>query len=318
MENKLSNIVSNVPENVVPSQPTEQPAVSPIQQNFTDGQGGRKMQPQFEGKSTMDLILSGDRTRTTRAQTDINRMISDYKLNKIEDLVGKVIPMTDKSGRIVDTRITKVARLTQEYQDATWQKEGWEKSVTDKLVGEYPYAIEFELVKPSQQTSADKINIYAGTGENAELSNFAIRPFIHLGINFDSVEQAFQYYKTEFSPKNENNRAVGSVIKDTKDGKRLRELGKEFKGLDQKVWDSMSPTIMKALLKDSFQQNPDALASLLATGNAELTHTQDKGKWGAEFPRLLMEVRAELNTNQPSAQQTENWEEENNDCPTPF
>ena len=175
-----------------------------------------------------------------------------------------------------------------------------------------------ENVVPSQQTSADKINIYAGTGENAELSNFAIRPFIHLGINFDSVEQAFQYYKTEFSPKNENNRAVGSVIKDTKDGKRLRELGKEFKGLDQKVWDSMSPTIMKALLKDSFQQNPDALASLLATGNAELTHTQDKGKWGKEFPKLLMEVRAELNTNQPSAQQTENWEEENNDCPTPF
>ena len=175
-----------------------------------------------------------------------------------------------------------------------------------------------ENVVPSQQTSADKINIYAGTGENAELSNFAIRPFIHLGINFDSVEQAFQYYKTEFSPKNENNRAVASVIKDTKDGKRLRELGKEFKGLDQKVWDSMSPTIMKALLKDSFQQNPDALASLLATGNAELTHTQDKGKWGKEFPKLLMEVRAELNTNQPSAQQTENWEEENNNCPTPF
>ena len=143
-----------------------------------------------------------------------------------------------------------------------------------------------------------KINIYAGTGENAELSNFAVRPFMHLGINFDSVEQAFQYYKTEFSPKNDNNRAVASVIKDTKDGKRLRELGKEFKGLDQKVWDSTSPTIMKALLKDSFQQNPEALAKLLATGNATLTHTQDKGKWGTEFPKLLMEVRNELRPKQ--------------------
>jgi len=127
-----------------------QSTVSPIQQNYTDGQGDRKMQPQFAGKSTMDLILSGDRTRTTRAQTDINRMISDYSLTKIEDLVGKVIPMTDKSGRVVQTKITKVAKLTQEYQDATWQKEGWEKSVTDKLVGQYPYAIEFELVQPTQ------------------------------------------------------------------------------------------------------------------------------------------------------------------------
>ena len=154
MENKLSNIIPNVPENVVSSQQTFEQL--PIQQNFKDGDGGRKMQPQFANKSTMDLVLSGDRTRTTRAQTDINRMIKDYGLTKIEDLVGKIIPMSDKSGRVVQTRITKVVPFTQEYQDSTWQKEGWEKSVTDKLIGNYPYAIEFELVQsteaPTQQT----------------------------------------------------------------------------------------------------------------------------------------------------------------------
>ena len=52
---------------------------------------------------------------------------------------------------------------------------------------------------------------------------------------------------------------------------------------------------MKIALKSSFEQNPKALETLLATGNAELTHTQDKGKWGKEFPKLLMEVREELN-----------------------
>ena len=109
------------------------------------------MQPQFKGKSTMDLIISGDRTRTTRANTDIQRMVKDYGLSKISDLVGKVIRMTDKTGRQVYTRITKVTPFTQEYQDATWQKEGWVKSVTDKHVGDYPYAIEFEVVnKPIQ------------------------------------------------------------------------------------------------------------------------------------------------------------------------
>jgi predicted NAD-dependent protein-ADP-ribosyltransferase YbiA (DUF1768 family) len=154
-------------------------------------------------------------------------------------------------------------------------------------------------------TSSATINIYAGTKENAELSNFAIRPFTHLDIKFDSVEQAFQFYKTEFSPKNENNAAVASVIKDTTDGKRLRELGREFKGLDQKVWDSMSASIMKVLLKDSFEQNPDALAKLLATGNATLTHTQDKTKWGKEFPKLLMEVRSELGNAAPNQSATQ-------------
>jgi len=51
---------------------------------------------------------------------------------------------------------------------------------------------------------------------------------------------------------------------------------------------------MKSAMIESFKQNPEALRDLLATGNAKLTHTQDKGKWGAEFPRLLTEVRDEL------------------------
>ena len=128
--------------------------LTPIEQNFADGSGGRAMQPQFKDKSTMDLIISGDRTRTTRAKTDIQRMAKDYSLSKISDLVGKVIRMTDNKGIQVYTRITKVAPFTQEYQDATWQKEGWVKSVTDKHVGDYPYAIEFEVVnKPTQTTT---------------------------------------------------------------------------------------------------------------------------------------------------------------------
>jgi hypothetical protein len=56
---------------------------------------------------------------------------------------------------------------------------------------------------------------------------------------------------------------------------------------------------MKALIKASFEQNPQALQRLIATGNATITHTQDKGKWGTEFPKLLMEVREELRWKQP-------------------
>jgi hypothetical protein len=62
---------------------------------------------------------------------------------------------------------------------------------------------------------------------------------------------------------------------------------------------------MKTYLKSSFEQNPTALAKLLATGNATLTHTQDKTKWGKEFPKLLMEVREELRGTQPPTQTTQ-------------
>ncbi len=137
-----------------------------IEQNFADGVGGRKMQDKFKGKSTMELIISGDRTRTTRANTDIQRMIKDYGLSKISDLVGQVIRMTDKTGVQVYTKITKVTPFTQEYQDQTWEKEGWEKAVTDKNVGQYPYAIEFEVVEnPNQITSSlqDELLLYLNT-----------------------------------------------------------------------------------------------------------------------------------------------------------
>ena len=447
--------------------------LSPIEQNFKDGQGGRQMQPQFKGKSTMDLVISGDRTRTTRANKDIQRMARDYSLSKISDLVGKVIRMTDKTGKQVYTRITKVAPFTQEYQDATWQKEGWVKSVTDKHVGDYPYAIEFEIVTPTtQQTQTQtgvelfnnkilvnntnyykiksildninistlgdlswftpkmiknytgnilkgdyekavfetkketlirilneleslkginneldlsldyliskiienvklnyivdnyklpenftikeftdivsavrftiknnfkyakefndkvkylldniainqaetqtEINIYAGTGENAELSNFAIRPFKVKEpeqegdtVSFNSVEQAFQYFKTFFAnEKSPEERLevyeIADNILKTTNGGELRKLGKSIPSFDSKVWDENSSGYMKALMLESFIQNPDALQKLLATGNAKLTHKykgeeQDNGR----FSKLLMEVRDELrNSNQ--------------------
>jgi hypothetical protein len=174
--NTENKVQINVPETGTPvvtstesvdieAKKAEADKLTPIEQNFADGQGGRKMQSKFAGKSTMDLILSGDRTRTTRANTDIQRMLKDYGLTKIEDLVGKVIRMTDKKGRTAYTEITKVAPFTKEYQDATWQKEGWEKEVTDKLVGQYPYAIEFKLaalegtdtVQTSEQSSIKKV-----------------------------------------------------------------------------------------------------------------------------------------------------------------
>ena len=61
---------------------------------------------------------------------------------------------------------------------------------------------------------------------------------------------------------------------------------------------------MKELLLESFIQNPKALELLLATGNAELTHTQDNTKWGRIFPKLLMEVRSELSNSQPETTTT--------------
>ena len=157
------------------------------------------------------------------------------------------------------------------------------------------------------------VNIYAGTGENADLSNFAIRPFTH-NFNdgsvkeFQSVEQAFQYIKaSEFADTRSNDgntrssgKSIQAEIMGTTSGLELRSLGRQVKDLNVQAWDRSSSLIMKQLLKESFEQNPQSLQRLLGTGNSTLTHTQDKGKWGKEFPRLLMEVREELKKKQDS------------------
>ena len=162
------------------------------------------------------------------------------------------------------------------------------------------------------QTS-NTINIYAGTGENADLSNFAIRPFTHhfndgSVKDFQSVEQAFQYIKaSEFADTRSNDgntrpsgKSIQAEIMGTTTGSQLRSLGRQIRNLNVQAWDRSSSFIMKRLLMESFEQNPQALQRLLGTGNSILTHIQDNSKWGKEFPRLLMEVRYELKKKQDS------------------
>ena len=133
------------------------------------------MLPQFKGKSTMDLILSGDRTRTTRSNTEVERMIRDYnpKDGDIFNLKGMIIRQSDNAGNYVFTEITGVYQFTQEYQNETWEKEGWRKEVTDKLIGQYPIAIEFRVVKRpselmtiSEDTGKEQVEIVSNTQEN--------------------------------------------------------------------------------------------------------------------------------------------------------
>lgn len=153
-----------------------------------------------------------------------------------------------------------------------------------------------------QNTQTESINIFAGTGENAHLSNFAIRPFTHTWGNgntmqMQSVEQAFQIAKAATAKDTESIRKM----QQTTDGATLRKLGRSVKSLDVAKWDANKATWMKTFIKESFMQNPKALEQLLATGNATLTHTQDRSAWGQMFPQILMQVREELRNYTPTS-----------------
>jgi predicted NAD-dependent protein-ADP-ribosyltransferase YbiA (DUF1768 family) len=176
---------------------------------------------------------------------------------------------------------------------------------TEKDIQGFKEFVNKPTQQPTQQATST-INIYAGTNENAELSNFANRPFTYGGITYSNVEGAFQAAKLDYADKSQSygdNNITTEEYKrafSTLSGRLSKQQGRSIKGLNVVEWNKVSSSIMKDLIKASFEQNPKALEKLLATGNATLTHTQDRGKWGKLFPKILMEVRQELSSSQPT------------------
>jgi hypothetical protein len=71
-----------------------------IAMNFEDGTGGRKMRPEFKGRSTMDLVLSGQRTGTSR---DMSKEYNQHDLS-----IGDIIQFHDDKGRTALVQVTSL------------------------------------------------------------------------------------------------------------------------------------------------------------------------------------------------------------------
>ena len=79
---------------------------------------------------------------------------------------------------------------------SSWQ-EDYNKSIEEIPSKEElkNYISEIRKSPLENSVSEKTINIFAGTNENADLSNFANRPFSYDGFTYNSVEQAFQHAK---------------------------------------------------------------------------------------------------------------------------
>ena len=123
------------------------------------------------------------------------------------------------------------------------------------------------------------INIYYGTGENAILSNLALRPFKDTnGLEYKSVEHAYQTWKSGAFDEITYNKDWGEGIKHT--------------GLFKADKDRNRRLMYKLILK-SFDGNEAALKALFETRGYKLTHIQEKGYWKKAFPEILMDIRDE-------------------------
>lgn len=254
----------------------------------------------------------GELKDATQAITDDG--VVSTRIQNTDQHFGNIYSHEFSSSNIIKTNTIREA--VEKYVDwvvnsndkrAQWIRE---QLKSGKLKGKPIYYYK-ELGEPSHATALDflinkynwnpntetrkTINIWAGTNENAELSNMAKRPFkYNFGggeIDFDSVEQAYQYAKGIYAEVTAYNSNISEKILNSTNSFDIKQLGNKYEKLDKETWDKNSSRIMKNLITASFEQNPEAKKKLLDTENAILTHTQDKGKWGMEFPRILMEVR---------------------------
>lgn len=113
------------------------------------------------------------------------------------------------------------------------------------------------------------------------LSNLAHTPFVFRGIQFASVEGLIQGMKEE-NPERQNRifQTFGHRAKRASSAKRnarVQESGNVF--LQNEPISFLSDqyfTLIAEAIFEKFQQNPDALAALVSTGDACLVH--DTGK----------------------------------------
>lgn len=157
---------------------------------------------------------------------------------------------------------------------------------------------------PTLQSNQPTINVYADTNENANLSNFAHRPFEFYGMKYNTVEGAFQAQKLWYTNKEQ---PLSNDMKKftTATGSEARRMGRSVVDLDKAKWDKDSDRILKEAMKESFKQNQIPRTVLVNTGDAIITHKNAKGEEqdNGRFSRLLREVREELR-NESKQQET--------------
>ncbi|MFM7184457.1 MAG: NADAR family protein [Planctomycetota bacterium] len=135
----------------------------------------------------------------------------------------------------------------------------------------------------------------------AFLSNFFPSPVVWEGIEYPTVEHAFQAAKT-LRP--EIRRAIAATPTPSK-AKRAGGPRGIVVDFDQAAWDRKKIDVMQTLVRLKFRQNPELASRLLATGSRRLQegNTWNDVFWGVclktgqgqnELGRILEMVRDEL------------------------
>ena len=175
----------------------------------------------------------------------------------------------------------------------------------NSLKERYDNAIDFGG-KNEQKT----INVYS-KGENANLSNFAPRPFrtqvskTYPAVDVNHVEHAFQLAKAVFANQHGDitDHELFTIQKGMQNARpeECRKIGRSLKMSPATLaeWNKVSSKMLEAQMRRSFNAHPEVTAELLRTGDAKITHNYPNGNPIDErFGPILEKIRSDIRKEQ--------------------
>lgn len=154
------------------------------------------------------------------------------------------------------------------------------------------------------------INVYS-KGENANLSNFAPRPFrtqvskTYPAVNVNHVEHAFQLSKAVFANQHGDitDYELFTIQKGMQNAspEECRRIGRSLHMSPATLveWNKVSSKILEAQMRRSFNAHPEVTAELLRTGDAKITHNYPNGNPIDErFGPILEKIRSDIRKEQ--------------------
>lgn len=113
--------------------------------------------------------------------------------------------------------------------------------------------------------------------KNGYLSNWYNIKFTVDNVEFSSAEQYMMYSKAMLF----GDRFTANKILNTSDNARIKQLGREVKPFNPKIWDSKCQEIMVRGLYEKFNQNIKIKEQLLSTGDTVLAECSPYDRiWG--------------------------------------
>lgn len=265
------------------------------------------LEPQGDNKYYVHIrVWDGEKIPGKISDEDKQKLF-DALYNELPDGAEILLPKSGEGYYATRGTIAAMQRLARDNRFTPGTKGVVKYQDKDGSIKEYEGT---SFIKSPQKNEPKTINVYS-KGENANLSNFAPRPFrtqvskTYPAVNVNHVEHAFQLAKAVFANQHGDisDYELFTIQKGMQNAspEECRRIGRSLKMSASTIaeWNKVSSKMLEAQMRRSFNAHPEVTAELLRTGDAKITHNYPNGNPIDErFGPILEKIRSDIRKEQ--------------------